>query len=307
MKNWILTLTVLLTLGGCIGTDLVDDPIVAERLVIFPDRIALLVDNTTQATATFYNQYGVEEKVTISWSTQPTSIATVDQDGLVSAAAPGQALLIAAYGALKDTVRIAVVLNENAAASIDISVPKTSLALGEKTTFTAVVKNINDQPMTSSTIDWFSTNESVLTIDANGLATGAGIGAATVYAIADGVYSNEIEMSVGQIRIGTFVSANGYNTSGMATLQVVNGELILQLGENFMTDFALGTFVYLANNNTSGTAIRSEGVELGEIKTNGAHTFNVTQKFPAVTLSQYKYVIILCKPASIPFGYAQLN
>jgi hypothetical protein len=74
-----------------------------------------------------------------------------------------------------------------------------------------------------------------------------------------------------------------------------------------MTDFALGTFIYLANNNSSGTAIRNEGIELGEIKTNGSHTFNVTQNFPNATLSQFEYVIVLCKPASIPFGFAQLD
>lgn len=305
MKSW--KFAVALLLGGCIGTDLVDDPIIGDRLEIFPQRIALLIGNSTTAVANYSDVYGVEKDVSISWSTQPTSIASVDGNGKVTGVAPGQALLIASFGELKDTVRIAVVLDENAAASVDISATKTSLVSGESLTLSAIVKNIDDQPITTSTIQWFSSNEAVATVNADGLLMALSNGVVTVYAIVDGVFSNEIEIIVGGIRSGTFMSANGYNASGMGTLKLENGALILSLNENFMTSFALGTFIYLANNNTSGTAIRNEGVELGEITTNGAHTFNVSQKFPNVTLSQYQYVIVLCKPASIPFGYAQLN
>lgn len=106
---------------------------------------------------------------------------------------------------------------------------------------------------------------------------------------------------------GTFVSANGYKASGMAVLEDDNGDIILSFSDDFMASFALGTFIYLANNNSSGTSIRSNGIELDEIKKNGSHTFNVTQKFPGTTISQYKYVIVLCKPASIVFGYAEMN
>ncbi len=307
MRNWVLAICIAYSLGSCIGTDLVDAPVVGESLVIMPDRIALLIGNDQEATATYYNPFGVVEEVEITWKTEPTNIATVDVNGKVTAVSPGQAMLFAMHGELMASVRIAVVLDENSAASVDISAEKTSLANGESMVLSALVKNIDEQPITTSTVMWQSSDETVITVASDGTATAVGNGIAKLFAIVDGVYSNEIEVIVGGIRTGTFVPANGYNASGTATLKLENQELILEFSDDFMTSFALGTFIYLSNNNVSGTAIRSEGIELGEINSNGTHTFNVTQSFPNVTLSQYQYVVILCKPASIPFGYAIFN
>lgn len=308
MKNAYLFLLTALAFAGCIGTDLEDAPIVGKRLEISPDRIALLVGTSQMAKAYFYNEYGVpEEETTITWSAAPTNIATVDQNGNVTAVAPGQAKLFATTNELTDSVRIAVVLNASAAASVDITASKNSLNKGESIMVTTVVKNIDDVVITTSTLQWVSTDENVVTVDANGIVNAIGNGSATVYCIADGVYSNEILFSVGGLLTGSFVPLSGYMASGMVTLKLDNGELILELADNFTTSFALGTFIYLSNNNTSGTAVQAGGIELGQITTNGAHTFNVSALFPGTTLTQFQYVVILCKPANIPFGYAQLN
>ncbi|MGE0588916.1 MAG: Ig-like domain-containing protein [Cyclobacteriaceae bacterium] len=300
-------LLVAIFLGSCIGTDEVDDPVVAEKIEIVPDRIALLVGTSTTASATFFNTFGIAETVALEWEVVPSNIASVDPSGLITALSPGQAKLFVKHQGVADSVRIAVVIDENAAASVDISAAKTSLALSETISLSAVVKNIDDMEITTSTIEWKSSDEDVITIDTNGQATGVGNGLAKVFAIVDGVFSNEIEMMVGAARIATFVSANGYDASGTAELVEVNGDLVLMLNEDFMTDFALGTFIYMANSNSSGTSIKSNGIELGEITTNGSHMFNITEKFPDVTPIQFRYVIVLCKPASVVFGYADFN
>lgn len=306
MKNAFVAILISVLLSGCIGTDLENDPIVEERFEIAPDRIALLVGNSTNATASYYNQYGVLEEVAISWNVNPSNIASVDADGKVTADSPGQAQLFATFGEFKDSVRIAVVINENAAASVDISASKTSLNKSESITLTSVVKNINDMPITTSTIVWYSSNESVVTVAADGTLTAVGIGSSTVYGIADGVYSNNIVFTVSGTLAGNFVPLGGYQASGTATLKTVNGNLILEFSSDFTTSFALGTYIYLANSNSTGSAVQAGGKELGQIAANGTHTWNVSQLFPGTTASQYQYVIILCKPANILFGYAQL-
>lgn len=78
------------------------------------------------------------------------------------------------------------------------------------------------------------------------------------------------------------------------------------MSSNFETSFALGTFIYLANS-TSGSSVRSTGLEVAEIKNNGAKTFNITQIKSNATLTDFKYVVILCKPASLTFGFAELK
>lgn len=298
----------ILLLGGCIGTDVVDDPLVDGRLEITPESIAMMVGETKMVDARYFNTFGIEETVPITWSTSLESIATVNAGGQISAKSAGQAFLFAAYSVTKDSIRITVVQDDTEVASVQLVVPKTSLAIGESVTATAVAKNINNESIAGGVAQWFSSDDAVAAIDESGLVMAQANGTARIHAIVDGVFSNEVEITVGGgKRTGTFQSANGYDASGMATLELINDELILKFSDNFMTDFALGTFIYLANNNTSGTTIRNEGIELGEITMNGAHTFNVTQNFPGTTLSQFEYVIVLCKPASIPFGFAQLN
>ncbi|MFZ1808694.1 MAG: Ig-like domain-containing protein, partial [Cyclobacteriaceae bacterium] len=184
----------------------------------------------------------------------------------------------------------------------------TSLSIGESITVMATARNINGGMASGSGVQWFSTDQTVVTIDGAGTVTAQGSGIAKIYATINGVFSNEIEITVGGgKRMGTFQPANGYDASGMVTMEVISGELTVKFSDDFMTDFALGTFIYLANSNSSGTTIRNEGIELGEITTNGSHTFNVTANFPNATLNQFQYVIVLCKPASIPFGFAQLD
>ncbi|MBX2911740.1 MAG: hypothetical protein M9954_09090 [Cyclobacteriaceae bacterium] len=303
-----LTSGIILILGGCIGTDLVDDPMVPGQLEIQPDRIALLVGSMEEASAVYTNTFGVVENVPIAWNIGPATTASVSPNGVVTAKAPGQALLSAAYSSTTDSIRVTVVANEAEVAFVDVAVSEASLSVGETATAVATSKNINGAEVTGGAVQWISTDGPVVEVDAAGTLLAKGSGVADVYAIVDGVYSLGVPIIVGGgKRVGTFQSANGYNASGMAVLEVVNGELVLTFSDDFMTSFALGTFIYLANDNVSGTTIRNEGIELGEITTNGAHTFNVTQNFPNATISQFQYVIVLCKPASIPFGYAQLN
>jgi hypothetical protein len=53
--------------------------------------------------------------------------------------------------------------------------------------------------------------------------------------------------------------------------------------------------------------VRASGLEVAQIVDNGAKTFNLSNIKPGIGLNDYKYVIILCKPASVTFGYAELK
>jgi hypothetical protein len=75
--------------------------------------------------------------------------------------------------------------------------------------------------------------------------------------------------------MGTFNSAGGYKAIGTARLELLNDQLMLTLSDNFDTDFALGTFIYLANS-TNGSVVRSTGFEVAQIFNDGGKTFNIT-------------------------------
>ncbi len=308
MRNRILCLLVFTLLVGCIGVDYEDDPIVGERIELDRVQVPLRVGDTHQVRAVFYDQYGLQKPTTFVWTSSNTQIAIVNDGGLITAKSVGQAAVVVTTNRVTAMISVNVILDENQVASVVISSPanQTSLGIGGVISLTAVVKNIDNEPLSGRTIEWFSGNSSVATVNTSGVVTGTGMGMVDIYAKSEGVNSNIITFSVGQGLSGNFISTGGYKAVGMATLSVMDNKLILRFSNNFETSFALGTFVYLANS-TNGAQVRSSGLEIAQISTNGAKTFNITSISPTTGLLDYKYVIILCKPASLTFGYAELK
>lgn len=308
MRKYWSILVFLLVLSGCIGVDYLDDPIVRESIETESQPIALLKGNSFQATARYYNQYGIEQPVDLVWASSSPVIASVSANGLVTANASGQATIVVSFNTIQSSFQVNVVLDETQVASIEVTVPEnqTSLAIGGTKSLSATVKNINGQPLMGRTVEWFSENTSIASVDNTGLVTGLGMGMVDVHAKSEGVKSNVITFSVGGGRSGSFVGAGGYTAVGTATLSLMDNKLILQFSNNFQTSFALGTFVYLANS-TNGAQVRASGLEVAQITTNGAKTFDITAISPTTGLLDYQYVIILCKPASLTFGYAELK
>ncbi len=307
LKYFILFTIVILS--ACKGTDVLDDQIVSPIFQLDKTNLELRINESATVSAKYFDQYGVEKTVPFTWqSTQPQNVS-VDANGKVTALQAGSAQIYPKYENITgDAVNVTVVTNDNAVAKVTISSTKTNLAINEDVTLSLLAININQQIVNGTTTEWFSENESILEVDAMGKVTALANGIASIHAKVDGVKSNSISFTVGSSSdlTGQFTSSGGYSSSGTATMKNENGEIILELGSDFETSFALGTFVYLANS-TNGATVRANGLELGEVKTNGAKTFNVTQIKASTTLTEYKYVIILCKPASVTFGFAELK
>lgn len=305
MKLWIFFGALILS--GCIGVDYLEDPVIGERIEVSTLQAALMPTQTLQLNAVYFDKYGTESEVMLQWASNAPQIATVDENGMVTALATGQAVIAASFQTvLSEPITINVVSDENAVASVVISSPVTMVEIGEKVSLTAVVNNINGLPLTGRTIEWFSENGEIVTVDATGELTAVSNGIAGVHAKSEGVKSNSIDFAIGSDRAGTFVPAGGYNAEGMATLKLEGGKLILSLSDNFKASFALGTYVYLSNS-TSGSETFSKGVEIAQIFSNGARTFDISSINKNIGLFDYRYVVILCKPARVTFGFADLN
>jgi hypothetical protein len=298
----------LILLVSCKGTDVLDDPIVNPKFTLNKTEVILRVGEEYTFTAKYFDEYGIEKIVPFIWgSTQPLNVK-VDSHGKITALKAGSAEIYPQFqNLIGNAANITVVANDNAVAKVTISASKTNLALNESINLGIMAQNIGGQTVNGSTIQWFSENEAILKVDANGKATAIANGIAGIHGKIDGVKSNSIDFKVGTTDLtGTFVSAGGYKAVGTATLKNINGSIILDFASNFETSYALGTFVYLANS-TNGATVRASGLEIAEIKSDGAKSFNVSQVKSNISLNDYKYVIILCKPASVSFGYAELK
>lgn len=301
---------VLFLLPACIGVDYIDDPVIGAKIEITSGlQIPLMPSQTTQIEAVYYDEYGIEKVVEMDWTTSKPSVATVDQNGLVTAVNGGQTVIQASYnGILSSTVNINVVLGPDDVAVVTLTLTQTNLEIGQSVDLSDHIKvtNINGDELFGKTAEWFSENESILSVDETGVVTAIGNGIAGIHAKVEGVKSNSVNFVVGMSRVADFESAGGYTAIGTATLRLQGEDLILEFSDNFQTSFALGTFVYLANS-TNGPTVRSNGFEVAQITTNGSKTFNISDLDDNIGLFDYRYVIILCKPAQVTFGYADLN
>jgi hypothetical protein len=310
MKNLINPLIAFLSisLAACTGTDFIDDLTVEKRIELKATQIALKQGDVSMVMAEYFDEFGVKKMVQLQYSSSNTQSVEVDQQGKITALANGRSVIEVSYqGTIAPPLNVNVVSSTNDVAIVEIVSPGNTLNAGDKVQINLTVKNINGDPITGRPIEWFSENTAILTVNASGEVTAIADGVASIHAKVDGVKSNSLNLTVGKTSIsGSFVSAGGYQAAGKASLTETNGLLTLQLASDFKTSFALGTYVYLANS-TNASQVRSSGLEISQITTNGAHNFNVSALYPQVKLKDYRYVIILCKPATVTFGYADLK
>ena len=116
-------------------------------------------------------------------------------------------------------------------------------------------------------------------------------------------------VAAGNERSGQLEGRGGYDARGTVTLsRNDDGELLLTTSEDFSVTLALGTFLYLSNSQAGG-ATAADGLEVADVseRLEGAQTYNVSALNGNVDLDTYQYVVVLCKPARITFGLAELN
>lgn len=297
--------------SGCVGVDYLDDEIVGAEILINSTKTSVLKGFQLELATTYTNRYGLPEEVGLEWVSSNPSIATV-ANGIVTGISSGQVDITAKFQETSSLpFRITVVEDLTEVASILLTAPMNQSAMinvGQTISFSASVLNIAAEQIDGAGVAWNSSNGVVGSIDENGLFTALANGSTDISAISDGVRSNLYNVNVGlQSKSGEFVGVGSYDASG--TVQVFinqNGDVIVELGSDFTTDIALGTFIYLSNS-TAGASTRANGLELGEVTGNGAIQFNASSLDSAVGIEDYNYVIVLCKPATITFGYAELK
>lgn len=308
MTKYIQIISLLFFLSSCVGFDYLDDPVVGETILLDEEQVAIAKGNSFGISPRYFDKYGIERNVRLAFTSSNSGVATVTENGLVTALNFGTAIIEVTYqGFVGGRIQVNVPMSNEDVALVRIFSPSSILNIGQSTQLTIEVENIGGMKIQNKSVQWFSENSEILEIGQNGKINAKSSGKVDVHAKVDGVKSNVITITVEEnLRIGSFVPAGGYHAKGTATLERTSSKLILKLGEDFATSFALGTFIYLANS-TNGSQGRVNGLEIAQIRENGSHTFDLSARFPELGIKDYSHVIVLCKPASVTFGYAKLS
>ena len=120
---------------------------------------------------------------TVTWSSSDPSIATVDENGTVTAIAKGEAIITAeSDDGVKAECKVTV---EKKVAAIELSESEKTVFVGDTFTITATVK---PEDAFNRTVTWSSSDPSIATVDENGTVTAIAEGEAIITAeSADGV------------------------------------------------------------------------------------------------------------------------
>lgn len=147
-----------------------------------PLRMAALAD-TVRLTVEVLDPNGrVIAGAEVTWSADHPSVATVTQDGLVTAVANGSTTIEASSGDLRDFVAVSV---RQVPAVIRLSPPDDTLrfeSLGDTIRLSAEVLDANGHEVEGVQVAWGTTELKVATVDRDGLVTARGNGISTISA-----------------------------------------------------------------------------------------------------------------------------
>lgn len=154
-----------------------DDNMEVTSITLDQPEIHMSPGQTVQITATVEPE---EAAGSVSWSSSHTNVATVDQEGKVTAVALGETVITASAG---DKSAECLVKVEEEVAITGISLNETALTLKEGETF-QLVATLLPETATPKPIEWVSSIPAVATVDENGLVTAVRKGGpASIWAI----------------------------------------------------------------------------------------------------------------------------
>ena len=130
---------------------------------------------TATLTATVAPEYASDK--TVFWLTSNEKVATVDDNGKVTAVGSGEAKITATAGGKYASciVKVTVLVT-------GITLDKTELDMTIDDEPVTLVAKVTPEGATDKTVTWSSSNEKVATVDANGKVTAVGNGEATITA-----------------------------------------------------------------------------------------------------------------------------
>ncbi len=160
-------------------------------------------------------------------------------------------------------------------------------------------------------IEWSSSDENIVSVDATGLVTANNAGSAIVtasYELDSVEYEDSIDVEVGATTVVSLQSLEGsiatttfYDLEGdFVFTETADGGVTIEFGDDYKASAGLpGLFLYLSNNRNSIAAAR----EITEVTVfSGAHSYEI----PDVGFSDYRYLLYFCKPFNVKVGDGEI-
>jgi uncharacterized protein YjdB len=168
-------------------------PQAVATVEVSPESLTLLVGDSESLDAVLRASDGAVLSGTVTWSSDPDGVATVDANGGVMAVAPGQTRIIATSGGVSGEARVTV--EDPPVARVEVNPATLALIVGEAASLEAITTAANGTVLSGRPIDWESSAGSIVTVDDTGRVTAHSPGEATITASSEG-HSGEASVTV---------------------------------------------------------------------------------------------------------------
>lgn len=149
-------------------------PVIVESIEIDKTELNLHTGETAQLTAEVKPEEAHNKQ--IFWSSSDEEVATVSEEGLVSAIKAGETVIRAYQGEISAECKLTVIATE-----ITLSESHLEMEVEDEVTLTATVSNATE----GATTTWSSSDQAIATVDAEGKVTAVAAGHATITATCD--------------------------------------------------------------------------------------------------------------------------
>ena len=223
MPGLVIGTLLLGTIAACGGDG--TGPVTAASVLVQPDSISLLVGGTRQLAASALDKDGgALTGRSIAWSTAHGALVTVSPTGMVSALAPGRAVIAAtADGKVGEAV---VRVDAVPVAYVTVDRDSVWMAVGGQVMLTGTQWSATGSKLTSSAIAWTSSDAGKASVTPNGLVRALAPGWVVIWATSEGKSDSAI---VGITAIPDFSIVDAHVTQGA---QAADGSIPLVLDGN---------------------------------------------------------------------------
>ncbi|MBO4476595.1 MAG: Ig domain-containing protein [Bacteroidales bacterium] len=222
----------------------------AESVTLDKESLELTVGETATLTATVSPENTTNK--TIDWRSADTSIATVDQNGTVTAVAPGKVNIRAVCGAVEGICQVTVKAIH--ATGITVEPQTATLMEGETLQLKATVYPAS----ADQTVEWASNDTKVAKVDANGLVTATGAGKTQIYARSKAF--NDVK-SYCELTVNQDTSLKGIALS--STIMTIKAGESRTLTVTFTPSYAANKNIKWTSSNNGVAAVSQEGTVTG--------------------------------------------
>ncbi|HWV36855.1 MAG TPA: Ig-like domain-containing protein [Vulgatibacter sp.] len=208
---------------------------VAARISIEPASITIAEAQTTQLTATVFDEDDQELDLQVDWISEDETVATVIV-GQVRGVGPGSTTIVASVGDVRATAHVTV--TEAEVVSVEINTQDPQVAIGESGRLLATARSADGA--VNRPLEWTSSDPAIATVDSTGRVSGKAYGTTTITA-SYGDLSASVELnthvSLSRLRAGGEHSCGLTPNTGRAICFGANDEH--QLGTD-TTETVLG-------------------------------------------------------------------